>query len=121
MEVEGKNMKTDSGCNTTHSEVPTALSQQDAIQTTFSGLVNSLAYRLEPGFNTAKLAGVLTALTQCTSQLHTLELLSGFSKLPINMQHQAGPSEAITTAALLINVLNKCKVDIVFPEPEEVP
>ena len=121
MEVEGKNTKTDSGCNTTHSEVSTALSQQDAIQTIFSGLINSLAYRLKPEFNTAKLAGVLTASTQCTSQLHTLELLSGFFKPPINMQHQAGSSEAITTAAVLTNALKKCKVDIVFPEPEEVP
>ena len=30
------------------------------------------------------------------------------------MQHQAGPSEVITTAAVLTNALNKCKVDIVF-------
>ena len=129
LEVEGKDTKTDRDTteeknSRANSEVPTAPSQQDVLGPIFSGLIDSLAYRLEPGFNSQNSAAVSSAASQRASA-RSLELSSGFFKSPseVMVQSQAAPSQSISTAAVLADALNKRKADDALqdPEPEVAP
>lgn len=87
----------------------------------YSGLADSLAYLFEPGRVSGNTAPASTAGSQGFAPAHrSQEISSGFKKLPGEVQAEAGPSDSVSTAAVLANALNKRKADTAFHDPEEV-